>query len=152
MANKLTFKTPVDFNGNTITNLIKEITIAASQIVKAGQDTGSGHAYLTLSTTPEQQAILENLDNGIIKIDLSEVQSLLHLPVPYLWIKRNTINVLQGLTLIQYSFDNSGFEYEHALTDNYIVLKEIGTGGAIYESTSSKELFISFASVNPTIM
>lgn len=122
------------------------ISITGAQLVDAGQKHGA--TYITLSTTTEQQTILSTKENIIL--DFSAIQTLLSLPVSSINIRKNTVNVLQGLSVIQFCFDNAGFEYEEY--PDRVSLKELGNGGALYESTSSKRLFITFAGINPTIM
>ena len=100
---------------------IPEIVLDPQQIVS--------QSPFFLQLTPEQQAILEDLDNDVIKVDLSNLYQLIGLDSPYAWINRNATKMLGDQS-------NGAVTYEFVCDTNDIDatanMNKLGTIGIYY--------------------
>ena len=122
---------------------INSIKLSVSQIIS--------QQPLVVNLTEKQQAILEKLDNTVIKIDISEFYSEIGLDAPYAWISRNSIKLIGDTT-------NGAMTYEFVCSSNDIDasanMTKLGSIGIYYfyqtaglYSAYDKKIIITFAKV-----
>ena len=133
--------------------LLTTITISDSQIVS--------QSPLVVNLTSEQQAIIEELNNTIIKIDLTTeistpygnmpLYKAMELDSPYAWIKRNAVknigNTTNGAVLYEFICNNNDIDASANLTKLgnigiYYFFQTVGT-----YSTYNKKIIISSAKI-----
>lgn len=110
---------------------ISTLVVALSQIVGSGNDAYTSTPYIRFTPTAEQEEILENEKNQIIKLDLSALGD--SAPAPYIWIKRNTKVKILTYDALQFSCGGEQFWYDNYETD--IAIKNVGNGALVYVPT-----------------
>ena len=130
-------------NNGQIALVSPTITLASTQI--------TSQTPLVLSLTSAQQSIVEDLNNTIIKIDISAFYTAIGLDSPYAWIKRNAIKNIgdstNGAVLYEFICNSNDIDASASLTKLgnigvYYFYQTVGT-----YATYNKAIIISSAKI-----